>query len=67
MPAVALGLILVVPGRYDNVRGGRPLLELYEEMAPFRIEPEDAEGPYSMEIRGYIAHNLFDNPLCLSR
>lgn len=67
MPAVALGLILVVPGRYDSVSGARPLLELYEQMAPFRIEPKDAEGPYSMEIRGYIVHNLFDNPLCLSR
>ena len=65
MPAVMVGLILLAPSRYHAYARPRPLLTLYERLAPYGPELRANRfmvSAYVMEVHGYVAHDAFANP-----
>ena len=68
LPIVMVILLLVVPPHYRSDGSARPLLALYERLAPFEAvfnRPDTlfmARG-YLIEIHDYVGHNYFTSPL----
>jgi hypothetical protein len=68
LPVVMLALLLVVPGHFRANPEGRPLLTLYERLAPFgavfgRPDSVFLVSAYPLEIHGYVGHNAFTSAL----
>jgi hypothetical protein len=60
--------LLVVPGQYRSDGGVRPLLRLYERLAPFsaafhRPETVFLVSGYPLEVHDYVGRNYFTSPL----
>jgi hypothetical protein len=67
LPLIIVVIIVVAPNRYHSYGGPRPLLTLYERLAPFEAvfhRPDSVflVSGYPMEIHGYVGHNHFTNP-----
>jgi hypothetical protein len=68
LPIVMLLLPLVVPHHYPTEAGPRPLLVLYERLAPFsaafhRPDTIFLVSGYPLEVHGYVGRNYFTSPL----
>src|SRR5262249_37613149 len=61
-PAIMILALLVVPGHYRRENVGRPLLALYERLAPFATSFHRGDSiflvhSYVIEIHDYVGHN----------
>lgn len=68
LPIVMVASLLVVPGQYRSDGGVRPLLRLYDRLAPFgaafnRPDSVFLVSGYPIEIHDYVGHNYFTSPL----
>ncbi len=68
LPFVMVALLLLVPDHYRADGGGRPLLTLYERLAPFaaifnRPDTVFLVSGYPIEVHDYVGHNYFTSPL----
>jgi hypothetical protein len=68
LPIIIVAIILAAPNRYHAYGGPRPLLTLYERLAPFEAvfhRPDSVflVSGYPMEVHGYVGRNHFTNPL----
>ena len=67
LPIVMFVLLVGAPNRYHSYSGPRPLLALYERLAPLaaifnRPDSVFLVSAYPMEIHAYVGHNYFTNP-----
>ena len=68
LPIVMVTLLLVAPQHYRSDGSARPLLALYQRLAPFeaifnRPDTVFLVSGYPIEIHGYVGHNYFTSPL----
>ena len=68
LPVVMVLALLTVPGHYQPRNTGRPLLALYERLAPFaaafhRSDSIFLVSGYVIETHDYVGHNYFTSPL----
>jgi len=69
LPVVMAALLIGVPAHYvDAGDGARPLLALYERLAPFsavfnRADTVFLVSAHPIEIHDYVGHNYFTSPL----
>jgi len=68
LPIVVVLLLVVVPHHYPSEGGPRPLLALYERLAPFsaafhRPDTVFLVSGYPLEVHGYVGRNYFTSPL----
>jgi len=68
LPIIMVALLLIMPDHYRDHRGPRPLLALYERLAPFgsafnRPDTVFVVSGYVIEIHDYVGHNYFTSPL----
>ncbi|HXJ84685.1 MAG TPA: hypothetical protein VMS64_39090 [Candidatus Methylomirabilis sp.] len=68
LPILMLAMLIVVPSYYPAHAGPRPLLALYERLAPFetafnRSSTVFLVSGYRLEVHGYVGHNYFTSPL----
>jgi len=68
VPLGMVALLFAVPTHYRVLAGGRPLLALYERLAPFgdafnRSDSVFLVSGYRLEIHEYVGHNYFTSPL----
>jgi hypothetical protein len=67
LPLVMIALLIAAPRHYGG-DGPRPLLGLYERLAPFgaafnRPDSVFLVSGYTLEIHDYVGHNYFTSPL----
>jgi hypothetical protein len=68
LPIVMVLLLVVVPNHYPSEAGPRPLLALYERLAPYsaafhRPDTVFLVSGYPLEVHGYVGRNYFTSPL----
>jgi hypothetical protein len=68
LPLVMVALLLAAPRHHYAGDGSRPLLGLYERLAPFgaafnRPDSVFLVSGYTLEIHDYVGHNYFTSPL----
>jgi hypothetical protein len=68
LPVVMVLALVAVPGHYRRQDTGRPLLALYERLAPFAAQfhrPDSVflVSGYIIETHDYVGHNYFTSPL----
>jgi len=68
LPIAMVAMLFIVPAHYRGDRGARPLLALYERLAPYgdvfnRSDSVFLVSAYPLEIHDYVGHNYFTSPL----
>jgi hypothetical protein len=67
LPIAVAALLFIVPSIYEISTGSRPLLKMYERLAPFSEEFSRSNTKFlvsrsTLAIHGYVAHTIFTNP-----
>src|SRR5262245_28322412 len=68
LPIGMIAVLFAVPTHYRMAASGRPLLALYERLAPFgdafnRSDSVSLVSGYRLEVHEYVGHNYFTSPL----